>query len=690
MEADKKDTKHSKIKLLDRKERVDIFSGAAKVGQLTRLDEYVVEQVAGPREVETHHHEIGRSAAESAIPTSHFLIAIQEAAELGKMRRLKPVVIENFKEREQSNIEMYIPTRDMSRISKFLAQEKQQKSIETPLERAERIRQAMENVNLLKPTPIKGPQNIRRIIPLKMREDVARLAAKESTDRMARMKDEQKDLKVTFQCQCPHCKNASPFQTNFYSKIHKTRLQRVKSQHIEDAAIARSLSSPVLEVVQEDEVVDERLARLRKQVEASIHADEERRKVEIEQQAKTDKQANIQAAKALLEKSLFQPKPKKEVVKKEETKPPTSEDVNPEVLYGNTFGKAATGYSGTELNEVVDEDEGYRLDLEEQTEQEDLRQLTELYVRQDAGEKVDGERIYELELFDRSRRGGYLNDQEQKDLDIVRKRRIRTDIFIEEYEDVMYRYNNGESIDEHRAYQLEYVVKKRGLSQELTMNELSGMILFETEEYKKDGLDPADFKTSYTKTADSSGTDELSTHEPIPQLASIPQAPASSESLSEALTITKSDEIEIYNEVPDATESSVGSGSSQTDADDDSSHSSVGSGSSQTDADYDSSLSSFEVDELNTLMDLQEKGEDRDQGRLHDLDLFEKWRYGEELSNDEMKHLNAFRNKRRIERVYRKEFENLLELQETGRKVDLDRCKWMFSDQLWVQISLYF
>jgi hypothetical protein len=59
MEADKKDTKHSKIKLLDRKERVDIFSGAAKVGQLTRLDEYVVEQVAGPREVETHHHDSG-------------------------------------------------------------------------------------------------------------------------------------------------------------------------------------------------------------------------------------------------------------------------------------------------------------------------------------------------------------------------------------------------------------------------------------------------------------------------------------------------------------------------------------------------------------------------------------------------------------------------------------------------------
>jgi hypothetical protein len=669
MEADKKDAKPSKIKFLDRKERADIFSGAAKVGQLTRLDEYFVEQVAGPREEETQHS-FGRSAAESAIHTSAFLIAIQEAAEKGKMRRLKPVVIENFKEREHSNIEMFVPTRDMSRISTFLAQQKQRKSIETPLERAERIKQAMENVNLLSPTPIKGPQNIRRNIPLKMREDVAKLAAKQSNDRMARIQNAEKDLKVTFQCQCPHCKNASPFQTNFYSKKHKERLHRVKSQHIE-AAIAKTLSSQVLEAVLEEEVVDERLARLRKQVEASIHADEERREKEVEEQAKTNKHANIQAAKAMLEKSLFQPKPKKEVVKKEETKPPTVEDVNPEVLYGGTFGKAAIGYSDREPNEVVDEDEdeGYRLDLEEQTEQEDLRQLTELYSRQEAGEKVDGERIYELELFDRSRRGGYLNDQEQKDLDIYRKQRIRTDIFIEEYEDVMYQYNNGESIDEHRAYQLEYVVKKRGLSQDLTMNELSAMILFEAVEYEKDGLDPADFKTSYTKTA----TDELSTHEPIPQLASVPQVPASFESLPEVLTITKSDEKEIYDEeVPDATESSGGSGSSH------------------TDADYDSSLSSFEVDELNTLIDLKEKGEGRDQGRLYDLDLFEKWRYGEELSNDEHKHLNAFRNKRRIERGYRKEFQDLLELQEKGRKVDKDRRKCMFSDQLWVQISLSF
>eukprot|EP00980_Cylindrotheca_fusiformis_P001624 scaffold368_cov125-Cylindrotheca_fusiformis.AAC.2 len=746
--------KKSVIKLLPREERVDIFSDAAKVGQLTRMNEYVVEQVAGPKEEEAQL-ELGRSAAASAIETSDFQIAIQEAAEMGKMRRLKPVVIENSREREKSNVELFIRKKDMSRIAQFLEEEKKRKVVETPMERAERIRKAMENVNLLSPTPIKAPKNVRRNIPFRMREDVAKLAAKESSDRMARMLDTETDLKVTFQCQCPHCKNASPFQTSFYSKLSKERLKRVQSQRFDTATSPRGVKKvlPKLEIVEEDEVVDEKLAKTRKQVEASIRADEERRKAEAEKQANADKHANIQAAKATLEQFLFQQIPKADETEKVERRLPDSDNIDPDVMYSTNFGIAATRFSKREVEESLDEDELYLRQLEEEIEQEDLRQLTELYERQDAGEKVDGERIYELELFDRYRRGGYLSQQEQRDLDIYRKRRIRTDRFIEEYQEVMYRYNQGEVIDEHRAYQLEYVAKKRGLSQDLTMNELSAMILFETEEYVRDGLDPADFITSYSAEAAHSGVwGNSPVEDQDPQVSeTLPAAPPLSES-SEIADITESDKSDDQDDLPmedqnsqtneilptdtaapDATSemaevidsdetggfggsfaedktpqvvdtpqvarsssdfpSETVTTSSEHDINDKvpdvtKDDSRDGSGYSQTDPYYDSSLSSFELDELERLIDLQEDGEDIDEDRLRDLDLFDRWRYGETLSDDEMKHVDAFRKKRRRERAYRKEFEELVELQEEGEDVDQERCKCMVCDRSCDFVSL--
>jgi hypothetical protein len=51
-------------------------------------------------------------------------------------------------------------------------------------------------------------------------------------------------------------------------------------------------------------------------------------------------------------------------------------------------------------------------------------------------------------------------------------------------------------------------------------------------------------------------------------------------------------------------------------------------------ADY-SSLSSGELDELNDLLDREENGDDVNQTRLNELDLFDKWRNGDPIKSGE-------------------------------------------------------
>lgn len=658
------------------------------------MNEHVVEAVAGPTEddmvIEQESHGINAPQQHGSnvlsnhintdVTTSIFQIAIAEAAEKGKLRRLKPVVTEGYREREEvpHNLVTFTGTshfKDDDRISKFLEEERQRKHTETPLERVERTREALEQIQFLSPKAIQKP-TVKAKIPLRMRENVAKMAATQSQDRTHRINNEDSELKITFQCQCPHCKNASPFQTNFYKSLQKEQLQRIKSQ--------RSFASPKPQAVrntvpalggineeeedekdedEDEEVVDEKLLKLRKQVEASIKVEEDRRIKEEKDRIQAQKHANIQAAKAILEKNLFQPKPEKDDSK--------VESIDPDVLYSNTFGKAYTApvlVASQELDENGRTPEEQEMD--EQIEEEDLRQLTELYDRQDAGEKVDEERLYELELFDRARRDAYLTSDEQRDLEIYTTRRQRTDKFIEEYEDVMSRLNNnGEEIDEHRAYQLEYVVKKRGLSQDLTMAEESAMIQFETEEYLKDGLDPEDFKTSFgrmgmlNEAAD--GDDGNQEENNASQHSKQGEASDTSADSKRNSSIQNKSSKE---DVPDAVESS--------DSDSDSSSNSSSNG-SQSDDDSEgdnASLSYYEKDELQDLTEYKEMGEDIDMDRYMDLFLFDKWKNAGKLNKKEMERLNEFKRRRKIETKYRQEFADLVQLQATGQPFDEHRC----------------
>jgi hypothetical protein len=68
----------------------------------------------------------------------------------------------------------------------------------------------------------------------------------------------------------------------------------------------------------------------------------------------------------------------------------------------------------------------------------------------------------------------------------------------------------------------------------------------------------------------------------------------------------------------------------------------------------DSSLSSGEADELNELLDRQENGEEIDEDILYELDLFDKWRGGDKLDDEEKADVEAFKDKRRSERRHRR------------------------------------
>jgi hypothetical protein len=72
------------------------------------------------------------------------------------------------------------------------------------------------------------------------------------------------------------------------------------------------------------------------------------------------------------------------------------------------------------------------------------------------------------------------------------------------------------------------------------------------------------------------------------------------------------------------------------------------------------SLSSGEVGELNDLLDRPDNGEEIDEDRLYELDLFNKRQSGEKLEDEEVADLEAFKQRRRGERLYRREFQALL------------------------------
>jgi hypothetical protein len=86
-----------------------------------------------------------------------------------------------------------------------------------------------------------------------------------------------------------------------------------------------------------------------------------------------------------------------------------------------------------------------------------------------------------------------------------------------------------------------------------------------------------------------------------------------------------------------------------------------------------SNLSSWELDELDDLVERQEHGFDVPANRLRNLELFDKWQNDEALDEDELKVVDRFKKNRKRERGYGRELINLIESKERGEEIDSDR-----------------
>jgi len=215
----------------------------------------------------------------------------------------------------------------------------------------------------------------------------------------------------------------------------------------------------------------------------------------------------------------------------------------------------------------------------------ELAEFRQLMEKQDRGELIDADRLYELDLLERFQSGEPFDSEETRDLQMILMNRRRTRAYRKEFFILLDRCDKGEEVDQDRLYFLE--LKERRRVGEI-LSELENRDLQEFEAEEQDRL----------------MRDSSSDH--------------GSEGMKTSQLFSSSGEVQA---VPS-----------------------------------DSSLSSAELEELNDLLEQQETGAVMDSERLYNLDLFDKFMSGEPLDMKEQKDLEIFRERRRIERSYRKEF----------------------------------
>jgi hypothetical protein len=90
----------------------------------------------------------------------------------------------------------------------------------------------------------------------------------------------------------------------------------------------------------------------------------------------------------------------------------------------------------------------------------DSIELSMLLEKQEMGEDVDEERIYELDLMERQRRGEDLTPDEALDLAILKERRQTELQQVNELDELIERKASGEDVSEDRLYELELLVRQ--------------------------------------------------------------------------------------------------------------------------------------------------------------------------------------------------------------------------------------
>ena len=116
----------------------------------------------------------------------------------------------------------------------------------------------------------------------------------------------------------------------------------------------------------------------------------------------------------------------------------------------------------------------------------DDKELNDLLRRRDNGEEVDGDRLYELDLLHRFRSNEMLSPQEREDLANLQKRRSLEKTLYKEYIEMAEQQEKGERIDEDRFYLLD-LFDRYIQGEELTEEEDQIVYQFEQDEEAKFG-----------------------------------------------------------------------------------------------------------------------------------------------------------------------------------------------------------
>jgi hypothetical protein len=139
------------------------------------------------------------------------------------------------------------------------------------------------------------------------------------------------------------------------------------------------------------------------------------------------------------------------------------------------------------FDELTDAEAGEVNQYFDQRDEEHLDsiELSMLLEKQEMGEDVDEERIYELDLMDRLRQGENLTPDEEKDLAVLKTRRELELQQVNELEELIQRKDSGEDVNEDRLYELELLVRLRQ-GEELSATERENLARLETSRIKQE------------------------------------------------------------------------------------------------------------------------------------------------------------------------------------------------------------
>ncbi len=222
---------------------VTIAEEAANVGRLVRLNEVVVEAESrkSNEKVDTWS---GPGGLLLDFQRSNFIRAVNEAAAMGRLRRLKPTETTNYdtaldyEEEQRIDIEKQVDQYGRRALrTQFLLDEhireesKEKRELWAPENfDAPFTYRSIDEVEL--PTeklPAFKPKKANFMSQRDALEAISSAVAASAWERNYRLQRPKAQLKVTRGCACPYCKNPNPFQTHKYKKLYVEEVRDVEN-----------------------------------------------------------------------------------------------------------------------------------------------------------------------------------------------------------------------------------------------------------------------------------------------------------------------------------------------------------------------------------------------------------------------------------------------------------------------------